>query len=98
MPAPGSRLFCLPSSAPLACSELLLAVQRWLSAIGFVNPIVKGRTFRRGGAGALMAAGTPQTDVAAAGRWRSQAMAERYSNAASMQARAVEVSRRMAPQ
>ena len=97
MPAPGSRLFCLPSSAPLACSELLLAVQQWLSALGFVDPIVRGRTFRRGGASSLMAAGTPQVDVAAAGRWRSQAMPLVYSNAASMQSRAVEVSRQMAP-
>lgn len=96
-PAPGSRLFCLPSSAPLACSDLLLAIQRWLTAIGFVNPIVKGRTFRRGGASALMAAGTPQADVAAAGRWLSPGMAEHYTNAPSMDARAVGVSRGMAP-
>ena len=96
--ADSSPVFCLPSGAPLACTALTRSVTSWLTQLGVVAPVVKGRTFRRGGASALMASGAAQSDVAAAGRWRTQRMAEVYSNDASKRARRLEMSRRMAPQ
>lgn len=96
-PAASDPLFCIPSCAPLSCTELTAKMESWLTQFGVIAPVVKGRTFRRGGASGLMAAGAARGDVAKAGRWRTQAMAERYASAASMQARAVEVSRGMAP-
>lgn len=90
-------LFALPGQPPLSCRALLTHIDSWIAASGRVNARVSGKSFRRGGASALMAAGASTSDVATAGRWKTQHMAERYTSDASQLARATEVSRSMAP-
>jgi hypothetical protein len=91
-------VFCLPSEPPLSCADLTASITSWLKQAGAVDPVVKGRTFRRGGASALMASGASGEDVAAAGRWASGVRtAEVYTNRAAKRARLLEVNRNMAP-
>jgi len=92
-------VFCsAPTHAPLSTASLLQSIRSWLTQLGVADPVVKGRTFRRGGASALMASGAVRSDVAAAGRWSTDGMLEVYANRASKRARRLEVSRHMAPQ
>ena len=96
--ADSAPVFCLPSGAPLSCTALTRSITTWLTRFGVIDPVVKGRTFRRGGASALMASGADRSDVAEAGRWRSERMVEVYANTASKRARRLEQMRRMDPQ
>jgi hypothetical protein len=96
--AASGPVFCLPSKPPLSCAALTAAITSWLKQAGAVDPVVKGRTFRRGGASALMASGASGEDVAAAGRWLSGVRtAEVYTERAAKRARLLEVNRGMAP-
>ena len=91
-------VFCLASGSPLSCNALTFAVTSWLTQAGAIDPVVKGRTFRRGGASALMASGAAMGDVARAGRWAlAGRMAETYTDEMGKFARVLETSRNMAP-
>ena len=91
-------VFCLPDQSPLTSTALTRSISSWLGELGVTDAVVKGRTFRRGGASALMASGAARSDVALVGRWRTQRMTEVYSNDMAKRARRLEMSRRMAPQ
>lgn len=95
-PGAETELFRVPRSPPLSCKELTAHLENWIEAAGHDRPKITGKAFRRGGASGLMASGAARADIAAAGRWRSVAMVETYSNRQSKAARALEVSRRMA--
>lgn len=90
-------LFCLPGSRPLAVTELIESLEHAAGELAGHAVTIRGKSFRRGGASSLVASGAPLTDIQAAGRWRSAAMPDLYSSAASKLKRAIVMSRRMEP-
>lgn len=95
-PPPNAELFRVPGSPALSQSRLTLFLSTWAGiAMGTPPPKVTGRCFRRGMASSLMASGAPLPSMQATGRWRGAAMPAVYSDAASMEARRIAVSRAM---
>jgi hypothetical protein len=88
-------VFTVPhGEGPLSCKDLCAHVRDWVSiATGVLVPKVTGRTFRRGGASAMLASGATRPDIQEAGRWRSPAMVDVYSSASAKRERAVMDSR-----
>ena len=95
--SPHDPLFIYHAGRPLSCSALLawltaqLADARLLPA----GTVLKGRSFRRGGASAMLEAGADISSIMTQGRWKSAAMVDTYSDAASKRARALLESRAM---
>ena len=58
---------------------------------------VSGKALRRGGASHLVAHGVSRDEIAAMGRWKTQAMIEVYSDAASKEQRVVQAGRGLGP-
>jgi integrase len=81
------------AGVPLRVNTLTGSIKAALGKIGYRDPVVTGKTFRRGGASALVAAGVPLSVVAAAGRWRTIAMVSVYADAESKAARVLAASR-----
>lgn len=86
-PRPGA------AERPLSIAALCRAITDALDAAGVDHPKVTGKTFRRGGASALTAAGAPTAAIANMMRHRSLAVQDRYSSAAAKAARLVALSR-----
>jgi hypothetical protein len=80
---------------PLTSNALCRRIESSLRAVGVVNPRITGKCFRRGGASHLTAAGVPEEQIRAQGRWRTQRMHERYADSASQDERRVSLSRNM---
>lgn len=89
-------VFRVPGQPPLSVARLTSTLE---AALCKRHPErqwnLTGRTYRRGGASDLAAAGAPAADVAAAGGWRSVRMFERYTSEAARVARQLAVSRAM---
>lgn len=83
------RLFKLPGRRALSTRQLVdrCAQAVWASLGERVR--FTGKSFRRGGASALMAAGASGPDMQAAGGWRSVSMPDRYASDHSKRARMI---------
>lgn len=95
--AAGPLLFHARGESPLQMPQLLDYLELHRAAAGAGDGRLTGKTFRRGGASALVAGNVPRADAAAAGGWRSESMLEVYANQAAKNQRAIAVSRSMAP-
>lgn len=89
-----SPIFHNASGTVLTLSRLLGTVRDWLSRAGYTHLNVQGRSFRRGGASGMAAAGESAATIQRAGRWRSDA-ATLYIGSKAEQTRAIEASRRL---
>lgn len=96
-PEEGDSLFQVPQHKALSCSEIVSALVDAVELTDGTRPNITGKCFRKGGASGLLAAGSARPDIAAQGRWRNVAMVETYASAMAKQARALAVSRSMAP-
>lgn len=94
---PHDPLFVYHAGRPLSCSALLTWLTAQLAKAQLVpaGAVLKGRSFRRGGTSALLEAGADVPSIMAQGRWKSAAMVDIYSDAASKRARALLESRAM---
>ena len=90
------ELFRLPHTDPLTFPQLKDYLQDLLESMGRGRPHITGKTFRRGGASALHAAGETSDDAAALGHWKDSRMVEVYANQQAKDKRQLEMSRRMA--
>ena len=81
----------------LSTARLNRLLELALAAAGHANPHVTGKCFRRGGAGALAAAGTPEAAIAAAGRWATARMYEKYAGARALALRVTQSMSQLAP-
>lgn len=88
-------LFACDGASPLTMPTLLAAIKRGLINLGFKNPKVTGKCFRRGGTSSLVEQGIGNEDVARVGDWRSSTMVNIYSNKEAQEARRIAVSRSM---
>ncbi|MDR3403682.1 MAG: tyrosine-type recombinase/integrase [Chthoniobacter sp.] len=89
-------LFADTAGQALAQAVLLRALGVALRSIGNTTDRITGKSFRRGGASALVAAGLSDSAVAAVGGWASVGMVQVYSDADSRAARLIANSRKMA--
>jgi hypothetical protein len=88
-------LFNLPRDRTLTLPSLVRFLQDWLEAMGHGRPKIAGRAFRRGGASGMVAAGASRPDTMAAGRWRSAAMVDVYTNRAAKRQALITASERL---
>jgi len=90
-------LFVYHAGRPLSCSALLawLTAQLVRAQLLPAGAVLKGRSFRRGGTSALLAAGADVPSIMSQGRWKSAGMVGIYSDAASKRTRALLESRAM---
>lgn len=65
--------------SPLAMAELLRQLTAWAAIARIDHRNFKGKSFRRGGAAALMEAGAPADLQMAAGRWKVRRMPQLYA-------------------
>lgn len=88
-------LFQLPGKRPLSTRRLLEVLE--VAALGAFAQRMRftGKSFRRGGASALMAAGASVPTMQEAGRWRSHAMPDRYANTQAKRERMLEAGKLM---
>ena len=93
---PDDRLFEF-AGTPLRTRALCDIIEQSLRRIGYVDPHVTGKTFRRGGASHLVSSGASTASIMALGRWKSHTMHERYADASSKEERRVNASRGMQP-
>ena len=92
------HLFVDGQGAPLTSATLTSQVARWIAeSRSGESPHVTGKSFRRGGANTLAAAGAPLQDVQAAGGWRSLQALEHYVTANTRRERAIAIGASMAP-
>lgn len=94
------ELFSWPSASSgmsfkLKVQGLIDTLMGWSTPLYGESLIIKGRSFRRGGASALLAAGADQAVIMSAGRWKSSSMINVYSSKQSKQSRALAGSRAM---
>lgn len=79
----------------LTGTALVQCIRAALILAGYANPLITAKCFRRGGASSLHAAGASPSDIAAMGRWKTQHVAEIYTDDQAREARRVAVSRGM---
>lgn len=89
-----SPLFLNAAGLTLSLGRLLGTVRDWLTRVGYTQLNVQGRSFRRGGASGMAAAGESAATIQRAGRWRSDA-ATLYIGKKEEERRAIEASRRL---
>ena len=77
--------------------SLFRFLEQWLEVIGYPDASITGKSFRRGGASALIESGAARPDVQGAGGWASASMMDVYSSEAAKLARTLKVSAGMAP-
>jgi hypothetical protein len=90
-------LFACDGVPPLTLRQLLSAITKALVALGYNNPKVTGKCFRRGGASALVAQGISNEDVARVADWHSSSMVNIYASSEAKEARRIATSRLLAP-
>jgi len=90
-----SALFQLPGRTALRMRELTDVLQQAVLAVKRERWRFTGKSFRRGGASALMASGASGPDMQNAGRWKSAAMPGTYASAQSKQQRMLAANRQM---
>jgi hypothetical protein len=86
------RLFHIPHEKRLSQRRLIAVLEAAAFASTGERCRFTGKSFRRGGASALMAAGASSSDMQAAGRWRSAAMPGVYATSQSKRERMLAVS------
>jgi site-specific recombinase XerD len=91
------QLFRVPGSPVLSCAALTSALARAVEQATGERQRLTGKSFRKGGASSLLAAGADRDDIKKAGRWNSGSMIEVYADRQAKQQRKAEVSRSMAP-
>jgi hypothetical protein len=92
-----SQLFRVPGSPALSCEALTSALTRAVEQATGERPRLIGKSFRRGGASTLLAAGTDRKSIEKAGRWTNGRMIEVYADNNAKRQRKTEVSRSMDP-
>jgi hypothetical protein len=80
----------------LAEAPLLRILRTALADLGRGDAVISGKSFRRGGASALIAQGLSNAEAAEVGGWASARMLDTYASAEAKRARLVKNSRRMA--
>ena len=91
------QLFRVPGSPALSCEALTSALTKAVEQATGERQRLTGKSFRKGGASSLLAAGADREDIKKAGRWNSGRMIEVYADRQAKQQRKTEVSRSMAP-
>jgi hypothetical protein len=94
--APSSLFFADEGGKPLAQAHLLRLIRVAMGAIGRGSETISGKSFRRGGASALVAQGLSNADAAEVGGWATSDMLDTYASAEAKRARLEKNSRRMA--
>ena len=84
-----------PNNKILEDYRVFAYLNDWLPMLGIPKQHIAGKSFRRGGASGMMAAGVDREDAAAIGGWASTRMLDTYTSAAADAQRRLAITKKM---